>query len=148
MVAGCVAWSRPAGCDKLALSKRKTESRDCIAWCFVGLAFSSYLSYRPHGRYLVMVLRDPSLCIGMTASRCVRPVIALLGVLLGRHIGLPLRVGIAFSQYNRYPFACYGLINLLWPKQPKDKQNILFIRCGGENIDSFYYLRAQISHMR
>ena len=31
--------------------------------------FSSYLSYRPHGRYLVMVLRDPSLRIGMTASR-------------------------------------------------------------------------------
>ena len=26
MVAGCVAWSRPAGCDKLTLSKVKTES--------------------------------------------------------------------------------------------------------------------------
>ena len=33
--------------------------------------FSSYLSYRPHGRYLVMVLRDPSSLrsVGMTASR-------------------------------------------------------------------------------
>ena len=56
--------------------------------------FSSYLSYRPHGRYLVMVLRDPSLRIGMTASRfAFALVVALLGVLLGRHIGLPLRCG-------------------------------------------------------
>ena len=45
--------------------------------CFVGQThrsaptFSSYLSYRPHGRYLVMVLRDPSSLrsVGMTASR-------------------------------------------------------------------------------
>ena len=38
--------------------------------------FSSYLSYRPHGRYLVLVLRDPSSLrsVGMTASRFRLPV--------------------------------------------------------------------------
>ena len=54
---------------------------------------SSYLSYRPHGRYLVMVLRDPSSLrsVGMTASRFAFALLLYCRCLLGRHTGLPLQ---------------------------------------------------------